>query len=173
MSVRGFESGSKEERLRKILLYRYNSTANFLDLDGFFSHPETRELRMPYVELGPAICWILKKELSATETILCSNNGLRNLNLFRELPNVLPGLQNLSLKDNLLKTFHDVEFIDGRKFTNLRELILLGNPISDGSNNYVEEITKMFPTLEMLDEKEVPKISFGIPKHRQRASLSV
>lgn len=58
----------------------------------------------------------------------------------------------------------------GKKLSNLRELILLDNPLRDrdiARNKddlaYRSQITKMFPSLQVLDQLPVaPKISFGL-----------
>ena len=49
------------------------------------------------------------------------------------LPHYLPKLVNLSLQNNQLKTWKDIDYICGRKqkMECLREIILIDNPIRD------------------------------------------
>jgi len=83
-----------------------------------------------------------------------------------------PKLQNLSLKGNNITRLKDLEYIAGpKKLASLRELILLDNPVRDlaiqknGDDfSYRSDITKMFPSLQVLDQTSVTaaKISFGL-----------
>ena len=100
----------------------------------------------------------------------------------------LPKLANLSLEGNSLKAWKDLDYISGRKgkLEFLRELILTGNPIREleYQNNRVEkykryeqravynfcfhsmifsEVARRFPSLEMLDQEPIVKISFDVP----------
>ena len=95
---------------------------------------------------------------------------------------------NLSLEDNNLKMFKDLDYISGRKgkLEHLRELILTGNPIRDieYKNNRADnfkryelcvirqcspysitdsEVARRFPSLEMLDQEAIVKIAFDVP----------
>lgn len=49
------------------------------------------------------------------------------------LSHYLPKLANLSLQNNDLKTFRDIDYISGRKgkMEHLRELVLIGNPVRE------------------------------------------
>lgn len=100
----------------------------------------------------------------------------------------LPKLANLSLAGNNLRLWKDLEYMSGRKgkLEFLRELILAGNPIREleYQNNRVEkykrydqcavydfkfysiitsEVARRFPSLEMLDQEPIVKISFDVP----------
>ena len=100
----------------------------------------------------------------------------------------LPDLVNLSLEGNQLTQWRELDSIQGRKnkLNNLRELILIGNPIRELEikNNRAEsyrrcvysrcpicwvlilirldsEITRRFPSLQMLDQEPITTISFN------------
>jgi nuclear RNA export factor len=103
------------------------------------------------------------------------------------LNHYLPKLANLSLEGNNLRVWKDLDYISGKKgkLEHLRELILKGNPIREMEyqHNRVEkykrsvqravvlsmilivysEIARRFPSLEILDQEAVVKISFDTP----------
>jgi nuclear RNA export factor len=62
-----------------------------------------------------------------------ANNNIGSGQLLSTLAHYLPKLANLSLQNNNLKVWRDVDFISGRKgkLEHLRELILLGNPLRE------------------------------------------
>jgi nuclear RNA export factor len=49
------------------------------------------------------------------------------------LSHYLPHLANLSLQNNNLRTWRDIDYISGRKgkLEHLRELVLIGNPVRE------------------------------------------
>lgn len=53
--------------------------------------------------------------------------------MLAHLSRYLPKLANLSLQNNGLSTFKDIDYISGRKgkLEHLRELVLIGNPIRE------------------------------------------
>jgi len=65
------------------------------------------------------------------KTISFANNNLKNLRPFNKLHSYLPDVMNLSFQNNFLNTLRDIEPINGDKFTNLRELVISGNPIKE------------------------------------------
>ena len=65
------------------------------------------------------------------QTISLAYNNIMSGRVLSRLPHYLPNLVNLSLQGNKLATWRDLEYISGRKgkLSQLRELILLENPI--------------------------------------------
>lgn len=108
--------------------------------------------------------------------------------LLTTLSHYLPRLANLSLEGNQLKLWKDLDFISGKKgkLEHLRELILKGNPLReveyqnnraekykryathilsrDNSSFRYSEVARRFPSLEMLDQEAIVKISFDVPQ---------
>jgi nuclear RNA export factor len=67
------------------------------------------------------------------QTISLANNNLSNGHTIAHLSHYLPNLANLSLQNNKLRSWRDIEFISGKrgKLTQLRELVTLGNPFRE------------------------------------------
>lgn len=138
----------------------------------------------------------LTLSLSQVQTISLAHNGLGSAIFITTLSHYLPRLANLSLEDNNLRVWKDLDYISGRrgKLEHLRELILKGNPIREleYQNNRVEkyktcvmpvvfrsgsepfffsEVARRFPSLEMLDQEPVVKIAFDVPLASTSASV--
>ena len=117
-----------------------------------------------------------------------AHNKLSNGVYFTSLAHYIPGLVNLSLEGNSLRTFRDLDYLSGRKgkLEKLRELILKGNPIREieYQNNRIgkykrysprvafrvrflhmtgSEVARRFPALDILDQEPVVKIGFDVP----------
>lgn len=62
-----------------------------------------------------------------------ANNDLSSAQPLSSLSHYLPGLRNLSLANNKLRFWKDLENMSSRKekFLNLKELILAGNPMRE------------------------------------------
>ena len=67
------------------------------------------------------------------QTISLANNKLSNGQTIAHLSHYLPNLANLSLQNNNLRLWKDLEYLSGRKgkLKQLRELVLLGNPLRE------------------------------------------
>ena len=125
-------------------------------------------------------------------TISLANNNLQSTHVITTIAHYLPNLANLSLENNNLRVWKDLDSISQLsdkkdKLLKLRELILIGNPIREleYKNNRVDSyrkwvfphlfvvgwclqsssnIMRRFPTLEILDKEAVTKISFDAPQ---------
>ena len=125
-------------------------------------------------------------------TISLANNNLQSTHVITTIAHYLPNLANLSLENNNLRVWKDLDSISQLsdkkdKLSKLRELILIGNPIREQEyrNNRVDSyrkwvlldlfvvgwclqgssnIMRRFPTLEILDKEAVTKISFDAPQ---------
>jgi nuclear RNA export factor len=67
------------------------------------------------------------------QTISLANNNIGTGLILSSLGQYLPNLANLSLQNNNLRQWKDIDLISGRKskLTKLRELILIGNPLRE------------------------------------------
>lgn len=66
-------------------------------------------------------------------TISLANNKIASGQLLSTLAHYLPKVANLSLLNNDLKVWRDIDYLSGRKgkLEHLRELILIGNPLKE------------------------------------------
>ncbi|KAF9292633.1 RNA polymerase II transcription factor B subunit 4 [Mortierella alpina] len=102
-------------------------------------------------------------------TISFASNGLRSVRPIEALCEYFPYLLNLSLRCNEIASNKDLEGLSGNRLPNLKELVLLDNPIRERDvtkNNddisYRSEIAKLFPSIQMLDLAPVSRIMFGL-----------
>ena len=67
------------------------------------------------------------------QSISLANNGLSSANALQTLDHYLPGLRNLSLANNKLRVFKDLDCLSSRKgrLLKLKELVMNGNPIRE------------------------------------------
>ncbi|KAI0346534.1 NTF2-like protein [Trametopsis cervina] len=174
------------EHWRNFVNKRWNPELRFLNLERMLEDEYIIKNRMtPPGAPGSSskeaavifkIAGQLKPEV---QTISLAHNGLGSAIFITTLSHYLPRLANLSLEDNNLRVWKDLDYISGRrgKLEHLRELILKGNPIREleYQNNRVEkyktEVARRFPSLEMLDQEPVVKIAFDVPLASTSASV--
>jgi nuclear RNA export factor len=67
------------------------------------------------------------------QTVSLANNKFGSGSIISTLSHYLPDIANLSLQNNNLRTWKDIDYALGKKdrFNNLRELILIGNPVRE------------------------------------------
>src|SRR5712691_7084223 len=92
-------------------------------------------------QLKPPVCYIstlLPYPFSFIQvrTISLANNNLQSTHVITTIAHYLPNLANLSLENNNLRVWKDLDSISQLsdkkdKLLKLRELILIGNPIRD------------------------------------------
>jgi nuclear RNA export factor len=88
------------------------------------------------------------------------------------MPKYLPGLVNLSLSNNNFRDKRDLNIMVPKpeKLPNLRELVLVGNPLREGAisgglaTTYRMDVLRRIPSLEVLDGEAIAKISFDAPQ---------
>jgi nuclear RNA export factor len=87
----------------------------------------------PEVSRVGSFRWRVSLSDAQVQTISLANNNFSDAHLLNNLPHYLPKLANLSLQNNRLRAWKDIDYISGRrgKLTLLRELILLGNPLRE------------------------------------------
>lgn len=157
---------------------RWNPETRFLNLESMLDDPELSKHRLlppgaPGSSIREAsVLFKLASQLKPTpQTISLANNNIGSGQLLSTLAHFLPQLANLSLQNNNLKVWRDIDHISGRrgKLEHLRELILLGNPLREiemkngRGDKYKSEVTRRFPSLAMLDQEAITTIAFDAP----------
>ncbi|TFY59090.1 hypothetical protein EVJ58_g6007 [Rhodofomes roseus] len=169
------ESSGIVEKWKEFVKKRWNAEAKFLNLERVAEDEYVQRNRM-WVQ-GSA-----EKELSVmfklasvlypeVQTISLGYNNFITGKVLSRLSHYLPNLVNLSLQGNRLATWRDLDYISGKKgrLTQLRELILLDNPLrkaefeKDNGERYKSEVARRLPSLDMLDMEPIPKIAFDVP----------
>ncbi|PVF97236.1 NTF2-like protein [Serendipita vermifera] len=160
---------------KSVLNKRYNAQARYLNLDNLTTDPELTKSGIAFNKGRESkelhvILKIASQFQPPPITISLANNGLDGSHCFATLHRWLPDIVNLSLTGNKVRSYKDMEIFGGPKWVlkKLRELILLENPlrevaVADGKiEEYRNEVTRKFPSLEILDNVPVPHISFGV-----------
>uniref|UniRef100_V5EB83 mRNA export factor MEX67 n=2 Tax=Kalmanozyma brasiliensis (strain GHG001) TaxID=1365824 RepID=V5EB83_KALBG len=162
--------------VKRFLHSRWNPQAKFLNLENMRADPilEAEGIKPPGVggsprELGNVIWKICSETYPDVITISLANNGFRSLGPVSSLPAFFPNLQNLSLEGNELKWTKDLDVFASRrsKLTNLKELLLTGNPVhasaiaAGNEEGYRREVLSKFSTLTLLDQKPVTPTESG------------
>ncbi|GJE96575.1 NTF2-like protein [Phanerochaete sordida] len=180
------------ELWREFVKRRWNAEARFLNLermaeDDFVVKNQLTPPGAPGSGREAAVIFKLAKELKPEiQTISLAHNGIQTGMLLSTLSHYLPRLANLSLEGNQLKMWKDLDFISGKKgkLEHLRELILKGNPLreleyqSNRAEKYKSDVARRFPSLEMLDQEAIVKISFDVPQastsavHAKRSTVT-
>lgn len=83
--------------------------------------------------------------------------------MLNSLSHYLPKLRNLSLQGNGLKQWRDLDFLSGRKqkLQNLRELIMIDNPLRDFElkNNRGDNYQRLVQFSETLSERIIDYVA--------------
>ncbi|KAI1317102.1 nuclear mRNA export, poly(A)+RNA binding protein [Mortierella claussenii] len=168
-------TGNAIEAIRTFLRSRYNN--GFLNLESMSKDEILRNAKVipPGRSKGRSDVGIVMMKAAAemfpeTTTISFASNSLTSLEPIAAVSKFFPNLQNLSLKDNNISNYRELEYLGVKKLPNLRELILLDNPVRDRDIEknkddiaYRSEVTKIFSSITILDQVPVaPKISFGL-----------
>ncbi|KAH9998801.1 NTF2-like protein [Russula compacta] len=182
--------GKPLEIWRRFVQKRWDPQLRFLNLERM-SEDEmiTRAGLLPPGVPGAtgkeaAVIFKLASQLKPpVRTVSLAHNNLQSTHVITTIAHYLPSLANLSLENNSLRVWRDLDSISQLsdkkdKLSKLRELILIGNPIRelDYQNNRVDtyrnNIMRRFPTLELLDKEPVTKISFDAPQTPHPAGSS-
>ncbi|SJX61774.1 related to mRNA export factor mex67 [Sporisorium reilianum f. sp. reilianum] len=162
--------------IKRFLESRWNPQAKFLNLENMRADPilQAEGVKPPGSagapkELGNVIWKLCSEIYPDVVTISLAHNGFRNLGPVSSLPAYLPNLQNLSLEGNDLKWTKDLDTFAVRKskLTNLKELLLTGNPVhasalaAGNEEGYRREVLSKFRQLTMLDQKPVTETEAG------------
>ncbi|RDB26344.1 mRNA export factor mex67 [Hypsizygus marmoreus] len=164
------------EGWRDVVKKRYNPETGFLNLESLIDDELVKKFGLVPPGHGgdsrdAAVIFKLAGQLvPKVQTLSLAKNNLQGPHL-QHLSHYLPHLANLSLQDNRLRTWRDLDFISSRrgKLLHLRELVLLGNPIreqsfrEDNGQRYKQEMAQRFSSLEVLDQEAITQISFDLP----------
>jgi len=158
---------------------RWNPEIAFLNLENMLDDPFVAQHRLiPPGAPGSsakeaAVIFKLAGQLQpSVQTLSLARNNISNGLIIGTISHYLPKIANLSLESNQLRGWKDVDAIIGRRsrLEHLRELILIGNPVreleykNNRGDQYVSEMTRRVPTLEMLDQQPIAKIGFDVPQ---------
>ncbi|KAF7317106.1 hypothetical protein HMN09_00445300 [Mycena chlorophos] len=170
------KSGRTIEHWTEFVRKRYDPQTKSLNLDSMQDDDIVRRhnLLTPGAPNSTAreagvIFKLASKLKPPVETVSLANNGLVGIHL-QYLDKYLPSIVNLSLQNNSLRGWKDLDAISGRKgkLLKLRELVLLGNPVRENeystgnSERYKREAFRRFLSLELLDQEPVTKIAFDV-----------
>ncbi len=173
-SVKDAKDGTIDT-LKQFLLVRYSAENKMLDLSnmngdailsqlGIFAQASTSS------KLFPALMKLAGDEGLDVVSVNLESNKLKDVNGVTLLAQTFPKLKNLSLANNDIKRYRDLEAWAAKgKLANLHELIMAGNPLRElevqkGKEvEYRSEMTRMFPHLKLLDGQPVAQgISFDV-----------
>ncbi|KAJ4480005.1 hypothetical protein J3R30DRAFT_3701151 [Lentinula aciculospora] len=164
------------EPWRKLVQKRWNSATALLDLSNLIEDEIVKQFNLLPPGHGgnsrdAAVVFKLAKELKPqVQSLNLAKNRLNGQHL-SQLSHYLPGLVNLSLQDNDIRTYRDLDFISGKKdkLTGLKELLLAGNPLRDemmqkDAEQFKNEVSRRFPSLLTLDGQPIAQISFDVSR---------
>ncbi|SCV68405.1 BQ2448_526 [Microbotryum intermedium] len=162
------------DNLRLFLSMRYSVELRMLNLEYLADDPTLKK----YGIMPPghkdsatnlaAVWWKLAAEMfPEVVSLSLANNNFPSLLPFSPhlLTTSLPNIENLSLANNRLRAFHDLDSLsphtgkvrnDGKPkgFPKLKELVLKGNPMVEKSD-YKRQIARRFSTLSSLDQEPI------------------
>ncbi|KAJ2017236.1 nuclear mRNA export, poly(A)+RNA binding protein [Coemansia sp. S610] len=172
------ESANIKDRLINLLQTRADMQGSSLDLSSLAQDNIIRSIGADPLRDGKifkAILVIAEQIYPGLVTISFADNGLRSLRSIVDLGAHFPGLRNLSLMNNMISDFRELDCLSSAGSTaplsQLAELILLGNPAREaelaqpgGGVSYVDKVHQRFPTVSMLDMNPVtPRAQPGLP----------
>ncbi|KAI9255615.1 hypothetical protein BDA99DRAFT_517213 [Phascolomyces articulosus] len=143
--------GGRSNALEEFLQERWDAPRGFLNLDDL---PQTRH------SITAVISRLLMVAVNlfgnSMMTISFARNSLWSVKPLKKLPELFPGLQNLSIQDNEIEEFRSLDDFTN-KFSNLTELMLMGNPIQTQYDlqQYQSEVKRRFPSIQLLDQQPV------------------
>ncbi|KAK9471033.1 uncharacterized protein V1510DRAFT_235817 [Dipodascopsis tothii] len=150
--------------LRKFLESRYSAENQLLNLtsmasDGYLQANGMFSSLTTSSKMFPAMMKVASMDLKAVESVSLASNQLDDVASVTTLSQTYPHLKNLSLADNNLTQWRNLDPFRG-KFREIRELIMTGNPITS-LPNYQSEMLRRFPSLKILDGVVVESIDLG------------
>ncbi|KAF9223914.1 NTF2-like protein [Gyrodon lividus] len=163
---------------REFVNRRWNPEARFLNLESMSDDSElSRHRLLPPGAPGStaresSVIFKLASSLKPpVQTISLANNHIGSGQILSTLAYYLPKVANLSLQNNDLKVWRDVDYLSGKKgkLEHLKELIMIGNPLREleikngRGDKYKSEMARRFPSLVMLDQEAIATIAFDAP----------
>lgn len=167
--------------LTKLVRSRYDTASRFLDLEKLVDDPlfvttgskgfnNQKKHGKQESNFGPVLCKLIGTICPDVQSISFASNRIVTLKAIVNLSSYVPDLVNLSLKNNEIRTYDDLNHIKGIDFPCLRELVLEGNPVrtkelekAGGEINLKSNIKSLFPSLKLIDGASLlDEIKFGI-----------
>ncbi|KAK6517463.1 nuclear mRNA export, poly(A)+RNA binding protein [Arthrobotrys megalospora] len=153
--------------LKNVLSSRYVADAKMLDLSALGTHPQLQgsgffSQESTKAKMFPAMMKVADEQFTnraekreQVVSVNLSGNTLSDISMVVSLATTFPELKNLSLENNNIATFKQLEAWRF-KFRKLEQLILTGNPITQ-LPNYREDCRKWWRSLVMLDNEVYPE----------------
>lgn len=165
------------EHWRELVKKRWNPDTRFLNLEAMVEDEVVKKHNLTPPGSGgtardAAVIFKLASQLTPeVQTLSLARNNLTGQHLLY-LNRYLPQLANLSLQDNNLRVWNDLDSISSRKhrLLHLRELILIGNPVRETEyqngrgEKFRIEMARRLVSLQVLDQEAIAKISFDVPQ---------
>lgn len=158
------ETKEVRERLKAVLAERYSSELKLLNLSGLASDPGLKDIlegTTNPAKIFPALMAICdglfkspKEKTEAVESVSLADNGLSKVDEVAKLVETFPGLKNLDLSRNSLV---DMAALNAWKhqLPELITLMLVGNPIEQQLSILSNDILKLFPNLQIINNVQV------------------
>ncbi|KAJ1948362.1 nuclear mRNA export, poly(A)+RNA binding protein [Linderina macrospora] len=177
MSTPGASAGSSsmdiKDKLVALVQTRADRQGVTLDLSNLVSDPIIVSMGADPLHSGKiymAILTVASQMYPNIITINLANNALHSLKPVADLGFRFSKLRNLSLANNALSNFRELDCLSAKGSTDplreLVELILEGNPMRDqelarvpDGSTYINEIHQRFPTVSMLDMNPVTPVA--------------
>ncbi|KZT52235.1 hypothetical protein CALCODRAFT_502531 [Calocera cornea HHB12733] len=172
------------ELLKDFVQRKYNPAAQFLAFDDIFGDQILRANGLTkwtattstQDKLADAL-WKAAGSLDPpVQTISAARNSMTRLQVQR-IPQYLPGLRNLSLRENDIDNLGEISNFFTRRRTgglrHLQEIWLLGNPIRarserfDDMDQYYYDVANAMRTLKVVDGQPIPGASWDIEESTQ------
>ncbi|KAJ2057173.1 nuclear mRNA export, poly(A)+RNA binding protein [Coemansia sp. S155-1] len=182
------ESANIKDRLINLLQTRADMQGSSLDLSSLAQDNIIKSIGADPLHDGKifkAILVIAAQIYPSVVTISFADNGLRSLKPIVDLGVHFPGLRNLSLMNNMISDFRELDCLSSAGSTaplgQLAELILVGNPAretelaqANGGLSYVDKVHQRFPTVSMLDMNPVtPRAQPGLAAEATNSGAAV
>lgn len=145
------------EKMKLSMSERYKAETSALNLNTFHNSFAGDSFFAPLwrTNILSKVVSIITDHIPEVRAIDMSNNKLMSLDALLPFATKLDRLDILFLKDNKLTDLRGLEKLKGLK---LVELKLDGNPVKDRlGSSYTDSVRKIFPTLQVLDDKVLPK----------------
>ncbi|KAF9532494.1 hypothetical protein CPB83DRAFT_903528 [Crepidotus variabilis] len=173
------------EAWRELVKKRWNPETKFLNLDSMLEDEVVKKYNLNPPGNGgtgrdAAVIFKLAGQLKPeVETLSLANNKLTGM-LLIQLGRYLPSLLNLSVQNNSIRDKKELGMFIGTKdkFTKLRELVLVGNPVHDAALKHNDtaafraDVARRIPTLQVLDQDPITQISFDAPQATPLVSVA-
>ncbi|KAJ3995862.1 hypothetical protein F5050DRAFT_1799946 [Lentinula boryana] len=173
------------EPWRRLIQKRWHPDTALLDLSNMIEDDIVKKFNLSPPGHGgssrdAAVVFKLARELKPqVQSLNLAKNHLSGQHLSL-LSHYLPGLANLSLQDNDLKSYRDLDFVSGRKdkLVGLKELLLAGNPLREEMikrdvEQFKNEVSRRFPSLMTLDGQPIAQISFDVSREPNKPTTTV